>query len=228
MQSFKGIMIVSGLEYVCMIDRLFGHMLPSIPKGLYIKNQLTVAVLEGLPYYTSDSLSLDKPVDVLLCEKDLYNKEGKLIAPEFMMKNKKRFFTDKPSFNPVAFNIVEDFIKSHFESHCPYYNNSKFYHNRLSTYFTKLENDYNIYDALSSFLDGLTLKLLYFMSNDYWSEYEVCVKGNDFIIYKNEDYRIIDWMTKHHSDSGENNSDILIHDGVEYSISALVEKFNAR
>lgn len=196
MQGSKDVLIISGLDYASIIDHAFSHMLPTPPKGLYAKGQVQAYILEGKPYYTASTIVSNKPVDVMSCEEDLYNEDGKLIVPAFMMKNKQKMFTSLPAYNPAVFSIIREFINSHFEIVCPYYNNSKFHMNNLDNYFTNVDPLYNTQDMLSFFLDGLTMRLSSFINNDYWAEYTVETKGYDFLIYKGNDYRIMDWMSK--------------------------------
>ena len=198
MQGYKDILIISGLDYVGILEQAFSHMLPEPPKGMYAKGQIEAYILEGKPYYTSSTIVTGAPIDVMSCEEDLYNEQGKLVVPSFMMKNKRKIFTSIPAYRPVAFSIIREFINSHFELVCPYYNNSKFHTNNLDNFFTQNDPVYRTQDMLSFFLDGLTMRLSAFMKNDSWAEYTVESKGYDFIVYKGEDHRIVDWMLKHH------------------------------
>lgn len=204
-------LLLSSLANAVLIEQHFGAFLLPPPQGIYKNGEVDPCIINTEPYFFEDDKSkfyTDKtffqfsgkslqPIsDINSVTSNVYDKLGRIIIPEFMMKDKERFLSSTPTVPYRGVILVELLIRNYIDSisNIP---GKKSYAGRIERHVDPRFVDHTVIDSLEVICKSLFLQVEQFIGDDLWHIYYVKRIQFDIIIEKTIDYRIHYYNTQH-------------------------------
>ena len=176
------LMILSLKDNMFMLDELLRGKTYPEENGVYLLNQITPILREGVKYFTYEGLNSGihiKEEEFAKLNEDIYNESGNIIINKEVMKRKDFLLRNKPTVRARVIKIAELLVNEYMNQTSHIFSRR---YNVADEIFKHLLPEYqDLYSGgmLAETLDQLFLQISEFIGNDTWHIYFIKLIGSD-------------------------------------------------
>lgn len=187
-ESNISVLVMDLYTYAVNINDIIGSYLVEPAIGLYYKTRTTPSLIEGKTYYYLNGNEYYCNGLYTSMESDLYDDTGKRVFShsEFLKGN----YSDI-TFEPIigikliVSILKEQLVNSVCHNHVPGYDHTEYLKDPTTEDYVVPIVENKIYQLIRD--------LNNFINSDYWNTYDVRLIGSVFYMFKQTDYRILEW-----------------------------------
>lgn len=185
-----------------MLENSFFGILKPYSVGLYMPGEIHPRIVPGQQYFTIDrvgaSNQLVPVIDLNEVKKDLFDNCGRIVATEYVMKNKSRFLTDHPTIPVRGIHLLKAIVDYKITEMSQWMSTGVTERTLRGCFVDEIQEDLDI-DTVMVVVQNTVTELYRFIDQDTWNHYFVLLKDFDLVIQKCADYRICDWYERRQS-----------------------------
>lgn len=175
------------------------YLLPP-PRGVYIKNMLEPAMVDGHHYFVKEGKNHRTVTDINTVDTDLYTITStdnyKLVIPEAFLRNKDQYLSNYPIIPYRGSKIIQLLLSNHLHNSLKYHPSNHHYESKLKQHLIDIDEESldDVVDKISITCDSLIIELTNFIDKDDWFVYASPSLNNKYIeVKKYVDYRVIEY-----------------------------------
>lgn len=193
LKEVHGFLSVNLLDYIEKLDRKYNKYFLPPEEGIYLLNRVEPIIKAGQKCYTAQGIKNNQPITNLSdIENDVFDENGVIIIPAFLMKRKSKNLSNVPNLPVNAIKIAYLLIDEYIDSLLPY-TDARDWESLYKSYLTPEGIVLWKEGYLESAVSGLVNEIGRFISIDIWNYYFIELRNFDMMVTKSCDFRIHDW-----------------------------------